>query len=241
MLPYTSEGEEIVLKDGSKHTISLLFQYKNGLFINFWKKYDAIIRHSFNQVEANVPLPVHQLMSMDILTPVTFRGQYLLFDGLSYSLPANKIVPVDLTLRTLRLIGPYDLDKEQEIPAFGSKLFTWEFRSSNIETAKENERNRILQQARDEWNKPPTAVSEMKSITYSLDGYTTRNDDRYLVENYPQEAGITLQRNYKCKATAVISIYYSGSSIHDPGVYRDVTYESEFEYTDTFVSIVYSG
>lgn len=37
VLPYTSEGEEIVLKDGSKHTISLLFQYKNGLFINFWK------------------------------------------------------------------------------------------------------------------------------------------------------------------------------------------------------------
>lgn len=70
VLPYTSEGEEVVLKDGSKHTISLLFQYKNGLFINFWKKYDAIIRHSFNQVEANVLLPVHQLMGMDILTPV---------------------------------------------------------------------------------------------------------------------------------------------------------------------------
>ena len=26
-----------------------------------------------------------------------------------------------------------------------------------------------------------------------------------------------------------------------PGTYRDVTYESEFEYTDTFVSVVYSG
>ena len=67
----------------------------------------------------------------------------MLFDGLSYSLPANKIVPVDLTLRTLRLIGPYDLDKEQETPVFGSRLFTWEFISSNIETAKENERGVI--------------------------------------------------------------------------------------------------
>jgi len=122
------------------------------------------------------------------------------------------------------------------VPGF----FTWEFISSNIETAKENERNRILQQARDEWNKRPTAVNEMKSITYSLDGYTTRNDDKYLVENYPQEAGITLQRNYKCKATAIISIYYEPGSF-TPGTYRDVTYESEFEYTDTFVSIVYSG
>ena len=240
VLPYTSDAEEVILRDGSKHTMSLFFQYDNGLFFNFWRKYDAILRHSFNKIEANVLLPVHRLTGMDILTPVILRGQYLLFDGLSYSLPANKIVPVDLTLRTLRLIGPYDLDKEQETPVFGSRLFTWEFISSNIETAKENERNRILQQARDEWNKRPTAVNEMKSITYSLDGYTTRNDDKYLVENYPQEAGITLQRNYKCKATAIISIYYEPGSF-TPGTYRDVTYESEFEYTDTFVSIVYSG
>lgn len=83
-------------------------------------------------------------------------------------------------------------------------------------------------------------MNEMKSITYSLDGYTTRNDDKYLVENYPQESGITLQRNYKCKATAIISIYYEPGSF-TPGTYRDVTYESEFEYTDTFVSVVYSG
>ena len=240
VLPYTSDAEEVILRDGSKHTMSLFFQYDNGLFFNFWRKYDAILRHSFNKIEANVLLPVHRLTGMDILTPVILRGQYLLFDGLSYSLPANKIVPVDLTLRTLRLIGPYDLDKEQETPVFGSRLFTWEFISSNIETAKENERNRILQQARDEWNKRPTAVNEMKSITYSLDGYTTRNDDKYLVENYPQEAGITLQRNYKCKATAIISIYYEPGSF-TPGTYRDVTYESEFEYTDTFVSVVYSG
>ncbi|MEI3467723.1 MAG: hypothetical protein V8Q76_02160, partial [Bacteroides intestinalis] len=42
VLPYTSDAEEVILKDGSKHTISLFFQYDNGLFFNFWKKYDAI-------------------------------------------------------------------------------------------------------------------------------------------------------------------------------------------------------
>ena len=42
------------------------------------------------------------------------------------------------------------------------------------------------------------------------------------------------------KATAIISIYYEPGSF-TPGTYRDVTYESEFEYTDTFVSVVYSG
>lgn len=78
-------------------------------------------------------LPVHRLTGMDILTPVILRGQYLLFDGLSYSLPANKIVPVDLTLRTLRLIGPYDLDKEQEtpvlVPGFYVGIYKFKYRN----------------------------------------------------------------------------------------------------------------
>ena len=37
----------------------------------------------------------------------------MLLDGLSYSLPAGKLVPVNITLRSLRLIGPYNLDNEQ--------------------------------------------------------------------------------------------------------------------------------
>lgn len=147
VLPYTSEGEEVILKDGSKHTISLLFQYKNGLFINFWKKYDAIIRHSFNQVEANTLLPVHQLMSMDILTPVALRGQYLLFDGLSYSLPANKIVPVDLTLRTLRLIAPYNLDEEHFIKDFGSTLYVWKLVRNTQAEVQENKKQEEIGRA----------------------------------------------------------------------------------------------
>lgn len=241
VLPYTSDAEEVILKDGSRHAISLFFQYDNGLFFHFWKQYDTILRHSFNKIEANALIPVHRLMGMDVLTPVILRGQYLLFDGFSYSLPANKTVPVDLTLRTLRLIGPYDLGIEQEIPSFGSKLFIWEFRSSNIETAKENERNRILTQANETYGKPPAVVISIKSITYSLDGQITRDDDPYLVENYPQELGITLSRNYKCRTKGELRIFYSGSGIWDPGVSRYETFESEFEYTDTFVSVQYSG
>lgn len=241
VLPYTSDGEEVVLKDGSKHTISLLFQYKNGLFINFWKKYDAIIRHSFNQVETNALLPVHQLMSMDILKPVALRGQYFLFDGLSYLLPANKIVPVDLILRTLRLIGPYDLDKEQKIPAFGSKLFIWEFRSTNIENMMENEKNRVWEQAWKDWHYSDTFPEKIKDSWYSTEGYTNRNNDNYLVENYPDKEGLTLPRTYKCKTTVIVTVYFAGGAHTGISSRHDYTYESEIDYTDTFTSVVYSG
>ena len=74
ILPYAPDGGEITLKDGSKHTISLLFQFEDGLFAKFWQKYDAVLRHSFNQVDTNTLLPVHQLMKMDVLTPVALRG-----------------------------------------------------------------------------------------------------------------------------------------------------------------------
>ena len=58
ILPYAPDGGEITLKDGSKHTISLLFQFEDGLFAKFWQKYDAVLRHSFNQVDTNTLLPV---------------------------------------------------------------------------------------------------------------------------------------------------------------------------------------
>lgn len=72
--PYAPDGGEITLKDGSKHTISLLFQFEDGLFAKFWQKYDAVLRHSFNQVDTNTLLPVHQLMKMDDLDPGSPAG-----------------------------------------------------------------------------------------------------------------------------------------------------------------------
>lgn len=232
VLPYTSEGEEVVLKDGSKHTISLLFQYKNGLFINFWKKYDAIIRHSFNQVEANVLLPVHQLMGMDILTPVALRGQYLLFDGLSYSLPADKNVPVDLTLRTLRLIAPYNLDEEHFIKDFGSTLYVWKLVRNTQAEVQENKKQEILDDFR---NSGYTIVDDrFWTIT---DGFINPGTDDYIIENPPTAENDTLTRNYQFQLK--VNINY----IQDDPEATTGTYDETFtlSYIGEFISVVYSG
>ena len=232
VLPYTSEGEEVVLKDGSKHTISLLFQYKNGLFINFWKKYDAIIRHSFNQVEINALLPVHQLMSMDILAPVALRGQYMLFDGFSYSLPANKIMPVVLTLKTLRLIAPYNLDEEHLIKDFGSTLYIWKLVRNTMTEVIENKKKEIL----DSFNESEDTILSSFFQT-NTDDYMTPDSDNYVIENPPILDNDKLIRNYQVKLRVYIDYIMGG-----PEDLRQ-TYDETFilSYIGEFISVVYSG
>lgn len=232
VLPYTSEGEEVIFKDGSKHTISLLFQYKNGLFINFWKKYDAIIRHSFNQVEANTLLPVHQLMSMDILTPVALRGQYLLFDGLSYSLPANKIVPVDLTLRTLRLIAPYNLDEEHFIKDFGSTLYVWKLVRNTQAEVQENKKQEVLN-----YLKGLGFTIENERYWTITDGFINPGTDDYIIENPPTSENDTLTRDYQFQLRVNIN-YIQNDPEATTGTYNETF---TLSYIGEFISVVYSG
>ena len=232
VLPYTSEGEEVVLKDGSKHTISLLFQYKNGLFINFWKKYDAIIRHSFNQVEANTLLPVHQLMSMDILTPVALRGQYLLFDGFSYSLPANKNVPVDLTLRTLRLIAPLNLDEEHYIKDFGSTLYVWKLVRNTQAEVQENKKQEVLN-----YLKGLGFTIENERYWTITDGFTNPETDDYIIENPPTSENDTLTRDYQFQLRVNIN-YIQNDPEATTGTYNETF---TLSYIGEFISVIYSG
>lgn len=235
-------GDNVRFYDGTEHKISLLFQFENGLFVNFWKGYDAVLRHSFNQIEANILLPIHSIAKIDLLNTVSLCGQILLPDSLSYSLPANKIVPVNLMLRTLRLIEPYNLDEEHYIPNFGSALYIWEFRGTNIESMMENERNRVWAQAKEDWHYSTTFPEKIKDSWFSTDGYTTRDNDNYLVENYPDKEGSTLTRTYRCKTTVIVTVYFDpGEHTGGSGTRNDYTYESEIEYTDIFASVLYSG
>lgn len=181
-------------------------------------------------------LPIHTITQIDLLNTVSLCGQILLPDSFSYSLPANKIVSVNLILRTLRLIEPYDLDKEHDIPAFGDSLFIWEFRNSNISQKQEAERIRIENEARKEYNTSTSGVTGSR-INISFDGYTTRNNDKYIVENYPDAADIELTRTYRCKAITVVTVQYLvAGTVYD----REITYETEIDYQDVFVSVIYS-
>ena len=124
-------GEMLVLDDGSRPSLSLLFQFRDGLFYRFWREYDEILRHGNRSFEDSPALPRHIVDRFDMLSPVLFGGVRCLIDTATYSVPARNVVPVDLVLRPIQTQGDYDIEKEQGVPKFAAaarhlEWFAWD-------------------------------------------------------------------------------------------------------------------
>ena len=113
-------GQPITLDDGSHPTLSLLFQYKDGLFVQFWAAYDEILRHGNRSVEVPARIDKMDFLQLDTLTPVVFRGVRCLIDKMTYQLPTGKEIQTDLTLRTISTHGNYNIKQEQNVPDFSA-------------------------------------------------------------------------------------------------------------------------
>jgi len=102
-------GKPLTMDDGSTPTLSLLFQFQDGLFVKFWAGYDEILRHGNRSVEVPARIDKLTFFRLDTLSPVMFRGVRCLIDTLSYSLPASADMSVDLKLRTISTHGEYNI------------------------------------------------------------------------------------------------------------------------------------
>ena len=116
--PETENGVRLALDDGTKPLLTLFFQFADGLFAKFWKDFDEILRHGNREVELPVRMSKVQLNDIDMLLPATINGLRCLIDQASYTLPSDKEVDVDITLRSIQTQGEYDIDAEQNIPDF---------------------------------------------------------------------------------------------------------------------------
>lgn len=114
------DGKLIVLSDGTSPTLSLLFQFKDGLFARFWAGYDEILRHGNRVVEAKARINKIDLNRLNLLDTVSLRNVRCLIDTATYMLPASREVSVELKLRTIQPHGNYDIKKEQAIPDFSA-------------------------------------------------------------------------------------------------------------------------
>ncbi len=127
--PEDETGRRMELLDGSVPTITLYFQFKDGLFANFWRRYDEILRHSARIFDVKVSIPKHEIQQWvnSILEPVLFKGVKCLIDKISYSMPAASEIEAELTLRALQPQGSYSIDKEQNVPdiAAGVRWLEW--------------------------------------------------------------------------------------------------------------------
>lgn len=131
--PEGDDGLPITLDDGTKPTLSLLFQFKDGLFAQFWADYDEILRHGNRSVEINARVNKSSLSLFGILDVYTFKGIRCLIDTMTYSLPSGRNVSVDMKLRTILPHGKYDIKEEQKVPDFsaGTRHLEWRLLGEN--------------------------------------------------------------------------------------------------------------
>lgn len=134
--PEYEQGKNVKFADGSEHTISLLFQFKNGLFANFWTEYDEILRHSPRTVEAPMRIDKTELLKLEMFTPVMLKGVRCMIDKLNYDLPAGRYVETTATLRPIMPLGTYDIEAEQNIADFSAaaRRLYWAYVSDNLQT-----------------------------------------------------------------------------------------------------------
>lgn len=133
----TAEGDDgfpLVMDDGSTPGLSLLFQFKDGLFAKFWAGYDEILRHGNRSVELSTSYSVADLMNIDLLRPVSLRGVRCLIDNYNYSLPVINAISVEMTLRAIATVGNYKIREEQNIPDFSAskRHLAWAVRSDGF-------------------------------------------------------------------------------------------------------------
>jgi hypothetical protein len=111
--------------------LSLQYAGNEGLFVRFWKQYDALLRHAFRNITCKLQMPLAAFLKFNIVTPKLLNGTPVLPICIKYSISRTGVDISEVEFRTLRLLQPYDLDIEQEIPQFNVSQFYWE-RYNNI-------------------------------------------------------------------------------------------------------------
>lgn len=232
---FTPEGEDgkaLNLDDGTTPTISLLFQFRDGLFAQFWADYDEILRHGNRTVEVNARMNKLEVPRWNMFKVFTFKNIRVLVDTLSYSLPSGRTMSVDIKLRTIQPHGSYDIKKEQRIPDFSSSArhIEWDFVSETYGEGLDTYevRNRAAQKyindanytphggAGDYWyiNAGGVRLASMRKVLPTWDIDTTLPSVKY--------TGQTMWRYYK--AELIYDIFESHDLSLGPGENNIVQY-----------------
>ncbi|MBD5294855.1 MAG: hypothetical protein HDS25_00850 [Bacteroides sp.] len=113
--PETDSGKLLRPDDGTTPRLTLYFQFRDGLFANFWSRYDEILRHDNRIVTLPARLTQVDMDRISGLHPLLLRGVWCLFDSASYSLPAGREIETEVKLRAIMPGGNYNIEAEQGI------------------------------------------------------------------------------------------------------------------------------
>ena len=119
------KGEYFQDPGGNVYRYSLVFRGEDGAFNRFFKEYDAVLRHADHVYAVQMNPDKAGLLKLDASRPVMLHGQRMMVESLKYALPLRKGRPCQVKLRSLKLLQPYDLDKEQELVPMTPQQATW--------------------------------------------------------------------------------------------------------------------
>ncbi|MDR3286674.1 MAG: hypothetical protein LBT27_04460 [Prevotellaceae bacterium] len=105
--------------------LSLQYAGAKGLFIRFWKEYDALLRHAFRKINCKLNMPVSDFLRFNICTPKLINGTPVLPVNIKYNISNKGIIISEAEFLSLRLLKPYNLEDEQRIPEFNTSQYYW--------------------------------------------------------------------------------------------------------------------
>lgn len=211
--PYDNQGITKIRKAG------LYPAGADGLFMEYWKDYDAMLRHSNHKyiVTANIPYSVFS--RIQLYKPIVLHGQPCLIERITQA--GEKY---ELTLRSISLKKPYDLDEEQSIPVMNKQTYYWQYWNDEqavtdgivnqvIEEAKDGGNNTVELRGVDTLSKESPVENEFSFVpppqdsnaTYILK-YKKRINVRMMVFNGHGSSGRTVERSFEYSA-GVRSVY----------------------------------
>jgi hypothetical protein len=118
--------------------LSLQYAGNNGLFVRFWKKYDACLRHAFRKITCRLQIPLAAFLKFNIFTPKLLNGTPVLPVAMKYDISNKGLTVSEIEFRSLRLQLPCNLDAEQEVPGFSRAPYYWETKNNIIQLFHDN-------------------------------------------------------------------------------------------------------
>ena len=113
-------------KNGEKiDYFDLTYHGDHGLVRRFWEEYIDFMHHANQEVTQKFKLSSIQLASFDFSKKIYIDGQWYLAESFKQILGNGANEPIDLKFRSIRLLKPYDLEKEHEIPIPADQKYYW--------------------------------------------------------------------------------------------------------------------
>lgn len=126
--PLTDYNKQELLndKDGNQMQYALTFVGEYGAFNQFFKEYDAFLRHSNHLVKFKSHTTIYELSDIRFDQKVIIGNHPLLLDKVDHDLGDNRMVATpQIEARTTRLYEPYNLDTEQALPVPEDIRYQW--------------------------------------------------------------------------------------------------------------------